>query len=385
MSRAPDVDYSATSLRPSWDSLPPALHEALAVALGTEITSVAKPVSSGFTGGFAARAALADGRHVFIKAAPEGMHAYEAYQREAEVVPQLPPSVRAPAIVTTAHTPNPAGFADGKQAQARPHGERAGAHPHGDTASSPSSPASEPTSASAPASGPAAALPGGGGPRWFAVVSEWVEGRMPGTPWTVEDFGRVTAACEQMAEVLRPSPLSGLSVFAELVGDDVGVPAQILAGEREMPTGLQRWLPRVLPELAELVTLAPEALSGDSATHSDLRPDNLLIDDAGTCWTVDWNWLTLGPRWVDWVGLLPIAQHHGIDTFTAVTRSPLTADVPKDHLDCLVAVIAAYMMKNTDAPPPPGCTPALRDHQRLSAWTFLDWLAVRRGWPTVEV
>jgi len=152
-----------------------------------------------------------------------------------------------------------------------------------------------------------------------------------------------------------------------------------------MPTGLQSWLPRVLPELAELVTLAPEALSGDSATHSDLRPDNLLIDDAGTCWTVDWNWLTLGPRWVDWVGLLPIAQHHGIDTFTAVTRSPLTADVPKDHLDCLVAVIAAYMMKNTDAPPPPGCTPALRDHQRLSAWTFLDWLAVRRGWPTVEV
>ncbi|MEV0790708.1 phosphotransferase [Kribbella sp. NPDC050459] len=337
MSRAPDVDYSATSLRPSWDSLPPALHEALAVALGTEITSVAKPVSSGFTGGFAARATLADGRHVFIKAAPEGMHAYEAYQREAEVVPQLPPSVRAPAIVTTAHTPNPAGFA------------------------------------------------GGDGPRWFAVVSEWVEGRMPGTPWTVEDFGRVTAACEQMAEVLRPSPLSGLSVFAELVGDDVGVPAQILAGEREMPTRLQSWLPRVLPELAELVTLAPEALSGDSATHSDLRPDNLLIDDAGTCWTVDWNWLTLGPRWVDWVGLLPIAQHHGIDTFTAVTRSPLTADVPKDHLDCLVAVIAAYMMKNTDAPPPPGCTPALRDHQRLSAWTFLDWLAVRRGWPTVEV
>lgn len=188
-----------------------------------------------------------------------------------------------------------------------------------------------------------------------------------------------------MAEVLRPSPLSGLSMFAELVGDDVGVPAQILAGERELPIGLQSWLPRVLPELAELVTLAPEALAGDSAAHSDLRPDNLLIDDAGTCWTVDWNWLTLGPSWVDWVGLLPVAQHQGIDTFTAVTRSPLTADVPKDHLDCLVAVIAAYMMKQTDAPPPPGCTPALREHQRLYAWTFLDWLAVRRGWPTVEV
>jgi hypothetical protein len=136
----------------------------------------------------------------------------------------------------------------------------------------------------------------------------------------------------------------------------------------------------VLPRLAELVTLAPEALAGDSAAHSDLRPDNLLIDGAGTCWTLDWNWLTLGPRWVDWVGLLPVAQYQGIDTFAAIERSPLTADVPKDHLDCLIGVIAAYMMKSTDAPPPPGCTAALRQHQLFSAWTFLDWLAARRNW-----
>jgi hypothetical protein len=333
MSRAPDVDYTVTSLRPDWTSLPPALHEALDVALGTHITRVSNPVTSGFTGGFAARAELADGRRVFIKAAPEGMHAYEAYQREAEVVPQLPSTVHAPPIITTTHsTPNE-----------------------------------------------------GDGGRWFAVVSEWVEGRMPGNPWTVEDFGRVTAACERTAEVMRPSPLDGLDLFGALVGTDLGVPAEILAGERELPRGLQPWVPRILPALVELVGLAPEALAGDTAAHSDLRPDNLLIDNAGVCWAVDWNWLTLGPSWVDWVGLLPGAQYHGIDTFDAITRSPLTADVPQDHLDCFVAVIAAYMMKNADAPPPPGCTPALREHQRLYAWTFLDWLAVRRKWPTVEV
>ncbi|MEU8227243.1 hypothetical protein [Kribbella sp. NPDC048915] len=133
-----------------------------------------------------------------------------------------------------------------------------------------------------------------------------------------------------------------------------------------------------------MISLAPEALAGDHATHSDLRPDNLLIDDTGTCWTVDWNWLALGPRWIDWVGLHPLAQHHGIDTFAAVTRSPLTADVPADHLDAFAAVIVAYMMRSSDAPPPPGCTQAVREHQRLTAWTFLHWLAVRRGWPTVE-
>jgi thiamine kinase-like enzyme len=169
-------------------------------------------------------------------------------------------------------------------------------------------------------------------------------------------------------------------MFGELVGDDITVPRQILAGDLPLPSGLQEWLPQVLPELAELAAAGPDVLVGDTATHSDLRPDNLLIDTHGVCWAVDWNWLTLGPRWVDWAGLLPLAQYHGIDTFAAVTSSPLTADVPKNDLDVFMAVIAAYMMKNTDAPPPPGCTPALREHQRLSAWTFLDWLAVRRGW-----
>jgi Ser/Thr protein kinase RdoA (MazF antagonist) len=268
MSRAPDVDYSATSLRPGWDALPPALHQALAVALGTEITSVAPPVGSGFTGGFAARADLADGRKVFVKAAPDTTHAHQAYQREAEVVPELPAAIHAPAVITTAQASD-----------------------------------------------------------WFALVSEWVAGRMPGSPWTEDDFRLVTTTCERTAEVMRPSPFEGLSYFRDLVVDDVGVPAEILAGERPLPTGLQPWVPDVLPQLAELVQQAPEALEGDTAVHSDIRPDNLLIDAGGTCWTLDWNWLALGPAWIDWLGLLPIAHHHGIDTFAAITSSPLTAGV----------------------------------------------------------
>jgi hypothetical protein len=38
------------------------------------------------------------------------------------------------------------------------------------------------------------------------------------------------------------------------------------------------------------------------------------------------------------------------------------------------------MLNLADEPPPFGCTQALREHQRFYAWTFLDWLAVRRGW-----
>ncbi|WP_405058227.1 aminoglycoside phosphotransferase family protein [Kribbella sp. NBC_01505] len=324
MSGPPDVDYRATSARPAWGSLPDALKHALEVALGTEIASVGSSVRSGFTGGFAAPAELADGRRVFIKASDDTIHSYGAYQREAEVVPQLPAEAHAPAIVTTARTDN-----------------------------------------------------------WFAVVSEWVPGRMPGAPWTAEDFAVVTARCEALAEAMTPSPIAGLDTFLmdlESGESALLVPKQILAGDRELPQRLQPWVWRILPELSDLVELAPEALQGTAATHSDLRPDNLLIDTRGECWTVDWNWLALGPRWMDWVGLLPMAQHHGIDTGAAIRSSRLTADVPAEHLDCFVALIAAYMLKNPDKPPPPGCTPAIREHQRLYAWTFLDWLATRRGW-----
>ncbi|MBB6568915.1 phosphotransferase [Kribbella sandramycini] len=323
MSGPPHVDYRATSTRPSWPDLPTALHEALILALGTEIVAVAPSVRSGFTGGFAAPAQLADNRRAFIKAAPAHLHAHTAYQREAEVVPHLPATANAPRIITSTHA--------------------------GD---------------------------------WFAVVSEFVEGRMPGAPWTAADFAVVTARCEAMAEAFAVSPLDGLTSFLSDVGDVLEVPGQIARGERELPTRLQPWVPSILPELAELAAPATELLAATTAAHGDLRPDNLLIDQAGACWTVDWNWLALGPRWIDWVGLLPMAQHHGIDTATAVRRSPLTADVPAEELDCFAAVVAAYMLKYPNLPPPPGTTAALREHQRFAAWTFLDWLAVRRGWTT---
>ncbi|MGC4941147.1 phosphotransferase family protein [Kribbella sp. DT2] len=324
----PVVDYRATSARPGWDTLPAALQHALAVALGTEIAEAGAVVGSGFTGGFAAPVRLADGRELFVKAAPDTLHAYGAYQREAEIVPQLPDVIRVPRIVATATTETE------------------------DT-------------------------------KWFAVASELIDGRMPSSPWTTEDFAAASTSCEVIAEALTPAPLTGLDAFVDDIanGWPIDLPERIRSGDRPLPTGFQPWLPGVLQELSDLIALYPEALAGDTALHNDLRPDNLLIDRSGTCWTVDWNWLALGPRWLDWASLLPIAQYDGIDTQAAIRSSPLTADVPADHLDCGAALIAAYMLDDLDTPPPPGCTPELRRHQRLYAWTFLDWLALRRGWP----
>jgi hypothetical protein len=105
-----------------------------------------------------------------------------------------------------------------------------------------------------------------------------------------------------------------------------------------------------------------------------------LIDDADRCWTVDWNWLTHGAPWIDWVGLLPLAQHHGIDTLTAIKTNRLTADVADDYPDSFIAALVAYVLEFVEAPLPPGCTPELQRHRRLIGWCCLDWLAMRRGW-----
>lgn len=333
MSGPPVVDYTATSARPPWSALPEALRTALAVALGTEIAQAGPSVGSGFTGGFAAPLTLADGREVFVKAAHESQHPFTAYQREAELVPHLPGTIHVPRIIATAHATELA----------------------------------DPVTKG----------------RWFAVAADRVDGRMPGLPWTTEDFATVTATCESMAAALTPSPYADLEPFtAQIDSRDFPRrrPAEILAGEEPLPDGFQPWLPGRLQELQDLVDLYPTALAGGSAVHCDIRPDNLLIDQDNTCWTLDWNWLCLGPAWFDWVGLLPLAHRDGIDTFAALEASPLTSAVRAEDLDCYAATIAVYMLHKLDAPPPPGCTPEIRRHQRLYAWAFLDWLAVRRDW-----
>ncbi|MCA0180950.1 MAG: hypothetical protein LCH77_15465 [Actinobacteria bacterium] len=60
--------------------------------------------------------------------------------------------------------------------------------------------------------------------------------------------------------------------------------------------------------------------------------------------------------------------------------SPLLADADPEDIDCFLAVIVAYMIEDVEAPPPPGCTDALRRHQLWQAALFLYLLAARRGW-----
>ena len=111
--------------------------------------------------------------------------------------------------------------------------------------------------------------------------------------------------------------------------------------------------------------------------HADTRPDNLLIEPAGTARIVDWNHATLGAPWVDLVALWPLMRHHGV----GVHRFAGALDgVPEEDIDAFLAILVGYLLCDLDAPPPPGCTPALRRHQLLIAGASTALLAQRRGW-----
>src|SRR4051794_39189596 len=65
MEPVPTLDYRVTSRRPAWEDLPAPVRAAVEVAAGGAVTSAGRPVTSGFSGGFAAVLRLADGRDVF--------------------------------------------------------------------------------------------------------------------------------------------------------------------------------------------------------------------------------------------------------------------------------------------------------------------------------
>ena len=330
-SPVPEVDYTATVQRPSWTQLPHAVRRAVGAAAGSPVASADDPPGSGFTGSFAAVVHLADGRSVFAKAGSgRNPHVLEALAQEATVLAVLPAEVPAPRLVGSVGL-DP-GVAD----------EHA----------------------------------------WRVLVVEVVPGRIP-QPWTQAAVGAVHGACVQVAAALTPAPpgLDLTSLGENLLADErsMNLFDRLASGAAALTWGQPPWVLERVSELAALGRAAPSAVQGSTACHGDLRADNVLVDGDRAV-LVDWNWLARAAAWTDFVGVLPLARADGVDVDAWVRRSPLTRDVPADDIDAFLTWVAAYMLGSADDPPWPGGSQLIRTHQRRYARTFLDWLAVRRGW-----
>jgi len=319
----PVVDYTVTSRRPAWPSLPGAVHEAVGRLAGATVQHAEPPVGSGFTGAYAGRVTVGDGRQVFVKAgSPVQPHVVGALAQEANVLERLPTGIPAPALV---------GFE---------------------------------------------AVDG-----WSVLVLGVVRGRMPGAPWTPEDADTVHRACLAVAELGTPSLLGEPDLGQQLGSDpDILAAARVLVDCRDaLSPRLPFWLERRRVEVGQLALGAAGRFDGETLCHGDVRPDNLLVDGRGATF-VDWNWVGSAVAWMDWVGLLPLMAAQDVDTERLLASSPLTRHADPDGIDAFVATIAVYMLDGFERELPPGCTPQLRQHQLLMAHVFLEFLCRRRGW-----
>ena len=325
----PDVDYLRTSARPTFASLPDGVRAACADIAGAGVVSAGPPVGSGFTGAYAGLLTLADGRRVFAKVAGPSMpHVVVGLAAEQRVLPLLT-SLRCPSRLLAG------GTTDGQD-----------------------------------------------GP-WRVLLVEEIVGRQPGLPWSTRDADAAGRACVEVASL---GASEAATVTTARLATELGADQEVLAFLDDLAAGAVPWprgLPR--PDLQDLATTArlarraERALDGDRLVHGDVRPDNLLVEPTGEARLVDWNHATLGAPWVDLVGLWPLMAHHGVDVRRYAGLQVLDG-VGDDDVDAFLAVLAGFMMCDVDAPPPPGCTAALRAHQLLMAGTTLALLAERRGW-----
>lgn len=304
-----------TSGRLQWTDVPTLLRAHLEDALGTPVTDTVTP-AGGFGHQLAAALHLADGRRVFIKAAPDDDPLTAANLHEAAALGALPPGVPAPELL--------------------------GIHRAAD---------------------------------WSAVVIAHLDGPHPDLSPSSVDAGQAWARLDRLTSSPAPAPYIAAvsttpSTTAALHGWDelLSDPPDDLA-----PAARDR-----LPQLAELEAAWPALGHGDRIVHGDLRADNMVRDHHLGVTFVDWAHATTGPACVGATSLAPqliLAGHAPADIDRLLHEHPDTADSP-DATTAFLAALTGHWHRNARKPAPPGA-PGLRAYQHRAASAGLALLGYR--------
>lgn len=204
---------------------------------------------------------------------------------------------------------------------------------------------------------------------WVVLGFEFVPGQLPARPWQSSELDRLLDVLESVAEVTPPTELA-----LDTITDDLaGLPAHwdtIRANHPDLAHA---------DEAAGLAARFSEALAGDALQHTDIRDDNTLLGDDGEIWICDWNWPVLAAPWFDTLSALIGPAGDGTDVEAILASRPLTRDVPAEHVDIALALLAGHFLKSADDPVPP-TSPHLRQAQAWQGQVVWRWLGERRGW-----
>lgn len=291
--------------RIGWHDLPERVTRGVADILGGDVVEAVSQ-SGGFSPGSADRVRTADGRRAFVKAVSPALNDRSPafHRREARITAALPPDAPTPALLGT--------YDDGD---------------------------------------------------WVALVLTDVEGRHPVTPWRADELASVRATLDDLARTLTPAPIDVPTAGEHLREDMTGWHRL----RDDAPAGVDDWVSAHLDDLCRQAERGVAVLTGDTLCHTDIRADNLLIDEHGTVTVVDWPHAVRGPAWLDTLQLLMNVRFNG-------GRPDLTS-IDADQADprAVLAGFAGFFADGARQPPPPGL-PTLRAFQQAQADAMIEWL-----------
>lgn len=215
---------------------------------------------------------------------------------------------------------------------------------------------------------------------WVVLETAYVEGRAPQRPWQEAELGRVLDALEATTEALTPAPPSlEAATFAEEFADFAAAWDDLEARTNRVHPNWAHTYWAHADEAAALARRFAEVTDGDSLVHTDIRDDNVIVASDGSIWFCDWNWPVRGAAWLDSLFILVQARGDGLDADAILVDRALTRDVPAEHVDIVLALLAGFFTRQADHPVPP-TSPHLRTHQAWMRDVLWAWLADRRNW-----